>query len=139
MINPYDISILDFMRERGAYIVFEEILTALFGLTVPKTREEALRSIANRILFINYNLPIEERNKRIVKWAKEYKIDGIIHHVHVGCRLEATCDRQITDALKEEDIPVLSIHSDCIDESTYAPEQMKNRIEAFIELLHSRS
>ncbi|NHI92896.1 MAG: 2-hydroxyacyl-CoA dehydratase [Candidatus Lokiarchaeota archaeon] len=135
VVNPYDLSVFKFMEERGAFIVFEEILFLLFGLTKPKNRDDAMKALAKRMLFISYNLTIEERNDIIKKWAKTYCIDGAIHHVHQGCRLEATCDRQITDALKEINIPVLSINSDCIDESTYSPSQMKTRIEAFIELL----
>ncbi len=135
VINPYDLSIFEFMESRGAFIVFEEIIFSLFGLTKPKNRDDALRSLAKRMLFLNYNLTIEERNEVIKKWALHYGIDGAIHHIHQGCRLEATCDRQITDALKEINIPVLSIQSDCIDESTYSSSQMKTRIEAFIELL----
>ena len=135
VINPYDLSLFEFMETRGAFIVFEEIIFSLFGLTRPRNRDDALKSLAKRMLFLGYNLTIEQRNEIITKWAKDYGINGAIHHIHQGCRLEATCDRQIIDALKQINIPVLSIQNDCIDESSYSPSQLKTRIEAFIELL----
>jgi benzoyl-CoA reductase/2-hydroxyglutaryl-CoA dehydratase subunit BcrC/BadD/HgdB len=40
--------------------------------------------------------------------------------------------------LNEMDIPTLIINGDAIDERSYEPEQLKTRINAFLELLEEK-
>lgn len=70
--------------------------------------------------------------EKLVRLAKEYKADGIIH-----CSL-AFCDPYLVEAnrvenvLKEHGIPLLKIETDYGMEDS---GQLKTRIEAFLEMI----
>ncbi len=127
------------IESSGAVIVVEELCTGLryFENTVPEdgeTVEQTVYYIAERYLAIDCACftPNESRMEKLVRLAKEYKADGIIH-----CSL-AFCDPYMIEAnridkrLKEHEIPFLKIETDYGQEDT---GQLKTRIEAFLEMI----
>lgn len=127
------------IESSGAVIVAEELCTGLryFENTVPEESEsvdQMVDAIAERYLGINCACftPNEGRMEKLVRLAKEYKADGIIH-----CSL-AFCDPYLVEAnrvenvLKEHGIPLLKIETDYGMEDS---GQLKTRIEAFLEMI----
>jgi len=127
------------IESAGAVIVAEELCTGLryFENTVAENatnREQAIDDIAERYLGINCACftPNEGRMEKLVRLAKEYNADGIIH-----CSL-AFCDPYLIEAnrvekvLKEHGIPLLKIETDYGQEDT---GQLQTRVEAFLEMI----
>jgi benzoyl-CoA reductase/2-hydroxyglutaryl-CoA dehydratase subunit BcrC/BadD/HgdB len=68
--------------------------------------------------------------------CEEFKIDGIIYHVLKGCVSYDFELSRVEKTMKERDIPVLRIETDYNPEDI---EQLRTRIEAFVEVLGSRN
>ena len=123
----------------GAAVVCEETCTGTRYFTgmvsnEGKTLEEQYRAIAERYMGINCACftPNTARIDDIIRLAKEYKVDGVIDVNLKFCCLYDTEGRSVEEALKEAGIPVLGIETDYTDEDA---EQLRTRIEAFIEML----
>ncbi len=76
--------------------------------------------------------PNEERVQNIVRLCKEKEIDGIIYYTLSFCHTYNIEFKKVSDALKKAGIPVLKIETDY---STQDMEQIRTRMEAFVESL----
>lgn len=128
------------VESAGAVVVCEESCTGtrffsdLVQNEKPKTVEEALKAIAERYLQIHCACftPNEERLDDIVKLAKEYQADGVVHYNLQFCHTYATEAVQVQKRLAEEGIPLLRIETDYSDGDT---GQLRTRVEAFLEII----
>jgi benzoyl-CoA reductase/2-hydroxyglutaryl-CoA dehydratase subunit BcrC/BadD/HgdB len=76
--------------------------------------------------------PNEARLDDIVRLAREYKVDGVIHYNLQFCHTYATESYLVEQRLAKEGIPLLKIESDYSMEDA---SQLKTRVEAFLETL----
>ena len=123
----------------GAAVVCEETCTGTryFEGQIDdsgNTLDELYRAIAERYMGINCACftPNTGRIDDIVRLAKEYNVDGVIDVNLKFCCLYDTEGYTVEKALKEAGIPVLGIETDYTDEDA---EQLRTRIEAFVEML----
>ncbi|MHB1418747.1 MAG: 2-hydroxyacyl-CoA dehydratase subunit D [Bacillota bacterium] len=71
--------------------------------------------------------------------ARDNQVDGIICYVLYGCKISSgflPLQKHILE--KEYGIPTLLLEGDMVDPRDYADAQVKNRIDAFMELLAER-
>jgi benzoyl-CoA reductase/2-hydroxyglutaryl-CoA dehydratase subunit BcrC/BadD/HgdB len=131
------------VESAGAVVVCEESCTGtrffsdLVQNEKPKTVDEAVKSIAERYLQIHCACftPNEERLDDIVRLAKEYQADGVIHYNLQFCHTYANEAVQVQKRLAEEGIPLLRIETDYSDGDA---GQLKTRVEAFLEMIRER-
>lgn len=123
----------------GGAVVCEETCTGTryFEGYVDETKEnldEQYKAIAERYMGINCACftPNTGRVDDILRLAKEYNVDGVIDVNLKFCCLYDTEGYTVEKALKEAGIPVLGIETDYTDADA---EQLRTRIEAFIEML----
>lgn len=123
----------------GGAVVCEETCTGTRYFENPvdesgSTLEEQYQALANRYMGINCACftPNTGRVDDILRLAKEYKVDGVIDVNLKFCCLYDTEGYTVENALKEAGIPVLGIETDYTDSDA---EQLRTRIEAFIEML----
>ena len=123
----------------GAAVVCEETCTGTryFENLVDESKDnldDMIKAIADRYMGIHCACftPNTERVDDIIRLAKEYKVDGIIDVNLKFCTLYDVEGYTVEKALKEAGIPVLGIETDYADSDA---EQLKTRIQAFIELL----
>jgi benzoyl-CoA reductase/2-hydroxyglutaryl-CoA dehydratase subunit BcrC/BadD/HgdB len=128
------------IESTGAIVVCEESCTGTRFFTdlvkneKPKSMDDALKAIADRYLQIHCACftPNEERLDDIVRLAREYKADGVIHYNLQFCHTYANEAVQVQKHLDKEGIPLLRIETDYSDGDT---GQLKTRIEAFLEMI----
>lgn len=127
------------VESAGAVVICEEscVGTRFFSdLTAEdgKTLDEQLKDIAERYLQIHCACftPNEERLDDIVRLAKEYQADGVIHCNLQFCNTYANEAVKVEKTLAEVDIPLLRIESDYSDEDI---GQLRTRIDAFLEMI----
>ncbi len=127
------------VESAGAVVVCEEscVGTRAFSDLVPetgKTLEKQLDNIAERYLKIHCACftPNDERPDDIVRLAKEYKVDGVIHYNLQFCHTYANEAVKVEKTLAEAGIPLLRIESDYSDEDM---GQLRTRIDAFLEMI----
>jgi benzoyl-CoA reductase/2-hydroxyglutaryl-CoA dehydratase subunit BcrC/BadD/HgdB len=83
--------------------------------------------------------PLDERAlDPIINCARDYQIDGAVNFTHLGCRQMGPTLKVFKDILNEMDIPVLNIDCDLVDSTITTPEEVRNKLEQFFELLDDR-
>ncbi len=127
------------LESAGAIVVAEEscIGTRYFTDLVPEdggTVEQQIKTIANRYMQIHCACftPNTERLDDIVRLAKEYRVDGVVHYNLQFCHTYANEAVKVERTLEEAGIPLLRIETDYSDEDA---GQLRTRIEAFLEII----
>ncbi|RZB33436.1 MAG: hypothetical protein SRB2_03989 [Desulfobacteraceae bacterium Eth-SRB2] len=131
------------IEEMGAVIVADEscmgnrYLYDPVGLT-EKSMTDMMVSIAARYLMpcvCPSFAPNEDRLFRLLQMAEEFSIDGIIYYVLKGCVIYDFELIRVEKIMKDKNIPVLRIETDYSSEDI---EQLRTRIEAFVEMLGTK-
>jgi len=127
------------LETAGAAVVCEEscIGTRMFSDLVPEkggTVEEQLKAIADRYMQIHCACftPNDERLDDIVRLAREYKVDGVVHYNLQFCHTYANEAVKVEKALAKEGIPLLRVETDYSDEDA---GQLRTRVDAFLEMI----
>jgi len=128
------------LETAGAAVVCEEscIGTRAFSDLVPEgggTVEEQIRAIAERYMNIHCACftPNDERLDDIIRLAREYQVDGVVHYNLQFCHTYANEAVKVQKALEKEGIPLLCIETDYSDGDT---GQLRTRVDAFLEMIH---
>jgi benzoyl-CoA reductase/2-hydroxyglutaryl-CoA dehydratase subunit BcrC/BadD/HgdB len=126
------------LETSGAAVVCEEscIGTRAFSDLVAedkRTMDDQLKAIADRYMQIHCACftPNTERIEDIVRLAREYKVDGVVHYNLLFCHTYANEAVKVDKTLEKEGIPLLRIETDYGDDSG----QLKTRIDAFLEMI----
>ncbi len=126
------------LETSGAVVVCEESCTGtrFFSDLVPENGgsvEDQLNNIAERYMQIHCACftPNEERLDDIVRLAKEYHVDGVIHYNLQFCHTYANEAIKVDRSLAKAGIPLLRIETDYSDDSG----QLKSRTDAFLEMI----
>ena len=138
-----NLKIPSLLEEMGAVIVADESCMGSRYLydpvgTTEKSVTDMMVGIAARYLMpcvCPSFAPNEDRLFRLLQMAEEFEIDGIIYHVLKGCIIYDFELIRVEKIMKEKNIPLLRVETD------YSPEdieQLRTRIEAFIEMLGSK-
>ncbi len=122
--------------ELGAAIVFEEASNVWWK---PLDTKHPLRALADKILSVYYNGPLERRLETTMNCVKEFNVQGVVQFHHWGCRQSTGALRVMRDALKREGIPFLQIDGDCIDETNLQLGPLRTRVQGFLEMLDRRA
>ncbi|MHB8069041.1 MAG: double-cubane-cluster-containing anaerobic reductase [Desulfobaccales bacterium] len=98
------------------------------------TLEELLDALVDRYMRIDCACftPNQERLQNIVGMAKDLQVKGVIHFALNFCQPYAIEAFKVGRALEEAGIPMLSIETDYSMEDV---EQLKTRVEAFLEMV----
>ncbi len=127
------------IESAGAAIVCEESCTGtrFFDELVPETDgtvEEQVKAIAERYMNIHCACftPNEERLEDIIRLAREYKVDGVVHYNLQFCGTYSTEAVKVEKLLEEEGVPLLRIETDYSNEDA---GQLRTRVDAFLEVI----
>ena len=71
--------------------------------------------------------------------AREFKAEGAIFWAHIGCREACACIKMLKDGLMEKlGIPMLVLDNDIYDPTYVTIDQIKDKLEGFLEILDDR-
>jgi hypothetical protein len=127
---------MDFLeKESRAVLAFEEMSHVYWP---PLNPEGPFRDLARKVLAHFGYKPLEARIETIGKLAKKYRVDGIVHFSHWGCRQSAGGSLMLKDGLQQAGWPVLLLDGDCLDARNEATGGMLTRVQAFLEILEER-
>jgi len=119
-------------NERGGVIAFEEHTAVWWE---PLNEEEPFRSLARKMISHPSNGPVERRIEKVLKDVEDFRVDGVIHFNHWGCRQSQGALSVIRRRLRQEGIPLLELDGDCADQANFQEGQVRVRLEAFLESL----
>jgi benzoyl-CoA reductase subunit C len=138
MTNPEFIKSIE---ELGVIVVTDELCTSTRYWSDPVVLEGAkspLEAISRRYLS-NFPCarmyPSTERFDRIVRLAREARVDGIISETIRYCVPYAHDIPLLSDRLKAEGIPLLTLD---IEYGTSGSGQIRTRVQAFLEMVEAR-
>ncbi|AIQ13249.1 2-hydroxyacyl-CoA dehydratase family protein [Paenibacillus durus] len=95
--------------------------------------DDPYRSIARRA--IEYHWHMERLQANLAEVCDSYGIDGIVISNAWGCRNMLALSPMMREVCGEKKIKYLTINVDFIDRNNYAFNHVKNRIDAFLEIL----
>jgi len=119
-------------QDLGNAIAFEEVSAVTWGELSP---EDWWGSVAAKILSNPFWGPGEKRVELVLKLAREYGCNGVVHFSHWGCRQSTGMVGILREALNREGIPFLNLEGDCIDSRNFMEGQSMTRVESFLEML----
>lgn len=133
--NP---AFLRLVEEQGAEVVCEDISTTTRHFwDLVKLDNNPLQNIARRYLSKIPDAskhPSDRRIEHLMALVNDYRADGVIYWIRLGCESHAIEYPYIRDRLEEKRIPVLYLE---LEHRLMSPRQTANRIAAFVEMLAS--
>jgi benzoyl-CoA reductase/2-hydroxyglutaryl-CoA dehydratase subunit BcrC/BadD/HgdB len=122
-------------------VVTDELCTSTRYWTDPVIIDEkiSLREAVARRYLNNFPcarmFPSDERFNRIMQFAQDYRVDGIISQIVRYCVPYCHDLPLLTRKLKEKGIPILALD---VEYGTSGSGQIATRVQAFLEMLEAR-
>jgi len=113
-----------------ARVVCDEYSTVLYE---NYDLSDPLGSIARRLINHPSNGPIEKRIDHIIRVARDFRVDGIIHYSSWGCHQASGNVHILERELEAAGFRFLNLNGDAADSRNSSVEQHRTRIEAFLE------
>ncbi len=135
--------VLHIVEEAGATVIADTLCSGTQMLYDPVeidelTDEGLLRAVAMKS-FLPSLCPCfiesEDHVDRILHLAEDFRVDGVVYHNLRLCFPFEMDSVRVRHALRERNIPFLNIQTDYSQEDT---EQIRVRVEAFLEIIRSR-
>ena len=124
------------LEKLGLGVVYEEFTTPFPEELSPSS---PLKSLARKILWASEILATSRgRIPGILEALKRYDAEGVIQFTQWGCRQSQGMVMLLREKLLEAGYPVLFLDGDHLDRRHSAPEQLRTRLEAFLEMLEGR-
>lgn len=134
-LSPYYDNVLNdiFSKDSQHSVVASELVWDWLNWKIDV--KHPFRSLAEKLLSNPLLGDAKERAKFAVKLALDFKVDGVIHFNHFGCKQSSGSVEIIKNTFDEMKIPFLALDGDCIDHTSSSSEQYKTRVQAFLEMV----
>lgn len=133
----YDMALFNFFEELGAVVVkceLDYLYSGLYSGTLDPANP--LESMARRQIAHLYNGISENRVRVTRRLVEEFQADGVVFYCSWFCRLLGGNQRAIKETLSADyGVPLLIIDGDCVDPRSYTPDQVRDKIEDFVDML----
>ena len=118
----------------GVVVAYENCIGVKPAERLVDENEEPYKAIADRYLQIGCSVmtPNNNRYEILSRLVKEFKVDGVVEMTLQACHTYAIETAGIRKLMQKENVPFISVDTDY---STADVEQLKTRLEAFIEML----
>jgi bzd-type benzoyl-CoA reductase N subunit len=129
------------IEDQGGLVVTDELCTSTRYWTDPVIIDEkiSLRAAVARRYLNNFPcarmFPSDERFNRIMQFAQDYRVDGVISQIVRYCVPYCHDLPLLTRKLKEKGIPILALD---VEYGTSGSGQIATRVQAFLEMLEAR-
>lgn len=145
----YALMLFNLFEEQGAVFPIEALYRPFEPVQTPKGVTHPLERLAWRLYKRATYRNIKARNRSgdvdvelIIELIDDYKIDGMVIHRAYSCRtLHVGQLHQLAVLKQYRTLPYLILESDMVDMRSFSEDDIKNKIETFIEILdvHKRA
>jgi benzoyl-CoA reductase/2-hydroxyglutaryl-CoA dehydratase subunit BcrC/BadD/HgdB len=135
MLPLHTASLLTLLKRLNLNIVADEYSQITWDELDPS---DPWRSLARKYMQAIAYGSIEKRMKFLDQLIARNDIDAIIELCHPGCKPVSGQSLLVANYLKSKGIPHLSVEADLIDPDNFSIQQIRTRIEAFVEMLNVR-
>ena len=129
------------IEDQGALVVTDELCTSTryWGDKVVLDDGRPILEAISRRYLNNFPCarmyPSDERFNRIIDFARDFKVDGVISEIVRYCVPYAHDLPLLTDRLSEKGIPTLALD---VEYGTAGSGQIATRVQAFLEMMEAR-
>jgi benzoyl-CoA reductase/2-hydroxyglutaryl-CoA dehydratase subunit BcrC/BadD/HgdB len=124
-----------YLASKGANIV-TSTYTLQWGELAPMIDiDRPLESAAKIYLYPLLNRSARSKLETMKRMVKEFDIDGVLLHSDKSCKPYSLGQIDERNLLVQEGIPAVLIDADHNDMRSYSEEQVKNRLDAFLEII----
>ena len=133
----YNDDIFNYLEiEHKAVIAYENVNLITWEEMDP---QKPFKSLAAKLLTAPGIGPAKRMTNALSEIVKEYNVDGIIWMASWGCRHFNSLSQIVKDDLRKEfDIPFFILDLECVDKANYSKEQVRTRLDAFMEVLNEK-
>ncbi|MGQ9641347.1 MAG: 2-hydroxyacyl-CoA dehydratase subunit D [Candidatus Bathycorpusculaceae bacterium] len=129
----YAFDLIKYFEDKGAVFVYEPYSEAW---ACRLDASKPLESIARKVLSMGLNVDIDLRIEGFLKNIREFDINGAVLFSNRSCKTWSAPQLITAEAIGNEfNVPYLLFEADMADPRQYAEAQIKNRIDAFLEVL----
>jgi benzoyl-CoA reductase/2-hydroxyglutaryl-CoA dehydratase subunit BcrC/BadD/HgdB len=121
--------------EMGASVVVEVLAYPYYDRL---DEEDPFASIADRMLSHPVVGTNDFKAQYLRELAQRFRVDGTIQLLQTNCRTNYGLSRCVADGLRLANIPTLHLDMDSLDKRCYSEEQVKTRVQGFVESLSMR-
>ncbi len=119
--------------DHRAVVAFESVNLITWDEMDP---QKPFRSLAEKLLANPAIGPCERMTHWVARMVRDYEIDGVIWMAPWGCRHFNSLSQLVKEGLRREvDVPFFILDLECVDKRNYSREQVRTRLDAFIEIL----
>jgi benzoyl-CoA reductase/2-hydroxyglutaryl-CoA dehydratase subunit BcrC/BadD/HgdB len=102
-------------------------------------RTEPLLGLARTYSSVYINQSLQARAQSMIELVERFGVDGMVFHSNRSCKPYSLGQYELMEqASARTGVPGLILEADMCDTRVYAEEPIKNRIQAFLDLLEAR-
>jgi len=138
----HDLKLYQYLKDLGIAIVWDtytnlEFMPQYFyGL--PDDPDKPFESLAMKYLYSINNLSIRLNMLAVKRAVTEWKCNGAIIYNNKSCKPYSTGNSIKAKMLVESGIPTLVLDVDHTDPGGYSPEDARNQVEVFLEMMEEK-
>jgi benzoyl-CoA reductase/2-hydroxyglutaryl-CoA dehydratase subunit BcrC/BadD/HgdB len=100
---------------------------------------EPILGLAQTYSTVYINQSLQARTELVIDLVERFGVDGMVFHSNRSCKPYSLGQYDLLDRVSAQTgVPGLILEADMCDTRVYAEEPVKNRIQAFIDLLEAR-
>lgn len=130
------------IEESGGHIVADDLCTSykpIYWKVEPRSwsMTDMMIALAEKYLMslCPCQFPSGPRSVRLRDAVREYRVEGVIHHVLISCHPSGGDAWIMEQVVKEEGVPMMKLETDLSHEDV---EQLRTRVEAFLEMIQMK-
>jgi benzoyl-CoA reductase/2-hydroxyglutaryl-CoA dehydratase subunit BcrC/BadD/HgdB len=109
------------------------------GWSVSVDTDEPMLGLARTYSMVYINQSLQARADQMTDLVERFAVDGMVFHSNRSCKPYSLGQYELLDEVSmRTGVPGLVLEADMCDTRLYAEEPIKNRIQAFLDLLESR-
>jgi len=138
----HNFRVITYFEEKGANFVWESYTSLNWGNKTKTGRldlERPFHTLAEKYSNVITNRSIEGRFEFFDQAIRDYDVDGLVMFANRSCRPMSIGQHQLVELInKRHGVPVLIIEGDQADSEGFSWEDVRNRIDGFIEILEAK-
>ena len=100
---------------------------------------EPILGLARTYSTVYINQSLQARAAQMTELVTRFSVDGMVFHSNRSCKPYSLGQYEVLEQVSEDTgVPALVLEADMCDSRLYADEPIKNRIQAFLDLLEAR-
>jgi benzoyl-CoA reductase/2-hydroxyglutaryl-CoA dehydratase subunit BcrC/BadD/HgdB len=108
------------------------------GWSVSVDTSEPILGLARTYSTVYINQSLQARAGQMVDLAQRFAVDGMVFHSNRSCKPYSLGQYELLEQVSQHTgVPGLILEADMCDTRLYADEPVKNRIQAFLEMLET--